>query len=95
MTFVLSCIAVTFVVSSLPLHVFFTITDLGIVSMASLQSYFFTLGLCHILAMSSCVSNPVLYGWLNTNLRKDLMKVRINLVYYCINFQWTVWGGIV
>ena len=29
----------------------------------------------HVLAMSSCVSNPVLYGWLNTNLRKELLKV--------------------
>ena len=30
MTFVLSCIAVTFAVSFLPLHLFFTVTDLGL-----------------------------------------------------------------
>jgi len=75
MTFVLSCIAVTFVVSSLPLHLFFTITDLGLLHMPNLKVYFFTLGLCHVISMSSCVSNPVLYGWLNTNLRKELIKV--------------------
>ena len=43
------------------------------------QNYFFTLGVCHVLAMSSCVSNPVLYGWLNTNLRKEFLKVWIEL----------------
>ena len=32
MTFVLSCIAVTFAVSSLPIHCFFTLTDLNIVA---------------------------------------------------------------
>ena len=30
MTFVLSCIAITFAVSFLPLHLFFTVTDLGL-----------------------------------------------------------------
>ena len=75
MTVVLSSIAVTFVLSSLPLHLFFTVTDLGLVSMTDPRHYYFSLGLCHALAMSSCVSNPVLYGWLNTNLRKEFMKV--------------------
>eukprot|EP00090_Calanus_glacialis_P030598 TRINITY_DN49497_c0_g1_i1.p1 TRINITY_DN49497_c0_g1~~TRINITY_DN49497_c0_g1_i1.p1 ORF type:complete len:192 (+),score=70.90 TRINITY_DN49497_c0_g1_i1:74-577(+) len=74
MTFVLSCIAVTFAVSSLPLHLFFTITDLGLVTIQEIKVYFFTLGMCHVISMSSCVSNPVLYGWLNTNLRKEFMK---------------------
>ena len=40
------------------------------------QVYFFTLGLAHVCAMSSTVSNPVLYGWLNTNLRKEFIKVK-------------------
>ena len=30
MTFVLSCIAITFAISFLPLHLFFTVTDLGL-----------------------------------------------------------------
>jgi len=75
MTFVLSCIAVTFAVSSLPLHLFFTMTDLGLVTIQDLKVYFFSLGVCHVISMSSCVSNPVLYGWLNTNLRKEFLKV--------------------
>ena len=37
--------------------------------------YYFILGVCHCVAFSSCVSNPVLYGWLNTNLRKEFLKV--------------------
>jgi len=75
MTFLLSCIALTFALSSLPLHLFFTITDLGLLQISNLKVYFFSLGLCHVIAMSSCVSNPVLYGWLNTNLRKEFLKV--------------------
>ncbi len=39
------------------------------------QVYYFALGLAHVCAMSSTVSNPVLYGWLNTNLRKEFIKV--------------------
>ena len=31
--------------------------------------------MCHLSAMSCTVSNPVLYGWLNTNLRKEFIKV--------------------
>jgi len=75
MTFVLSCIAITFAVSSLPLHLFFTITDLGLHTIQQIKVYYFTLGVCHVISMSSCVSNPVLYGWLNTNLRKDFIKL--------------------
>jgi hypothetical protein len=41
--------------------------------------YYFTLGLAHVCAMSSTVSNPVLYGWLNTNLRKEFIKVKKGL----------------
>ena len=84
MTVVLSSIAVTFVLSSLPLHLFFTVTDLGLVSMTDPRHYYFSLGLCHALAMSSCVSNPVLYGWLNTNLRKEFMKVISTRFLECV-----------
>ena len=63
--------------SFLPLHLFFTITDLGIwvVDAGNIKMYYFALGLCHVIAMTSCVSNPVLYGWLNTSLRQEFLKV--------------------
>ena len=105
MTFVLSCIAITFAVSFLPLHLFFTVTDLGLWGITAqnikvltslldlflhqdhqnrhlddLQMYYFILGLCHCVAFSSCVSNPVLYGWLNTNLRKEFLKVSCTIM---------------
>ena len=35
MTFVLSCIAITFAISFLPLHLFFTVTDLGLWSITA------------------------------------------------------------
>ena len=44
------------------------------------QMYYFILGLCHCVAFSSCVSNPVLYGWLNTNLRKEFLKVIMMMI---------------
>jgi len=77
MTFVLSCIAITFAVSFLPLHLFFTVTDLGLwgIIAQNIKMYYFILCVCHCVAFSSCVSNPVLYGWLNTNLRKEFLKV--------------------
>ena len=42
--------------------------------------YYFILGVCHCVAFSSCVSNPVLYGWLNTNLRKEFLKVKMMMM---------------
>ena len=32
--------------------------------MPNFQEYYFILGICHLLSMSSCISNPILYGWL-------------------------------
>ena len=67
-------------VSSLPLNTFFILHDLGIIfipdvhvrkykfinqsEMPNFQEYYFILGICHLLSMSSCISNPILYGWL-------------------------------
>ena len=48
-----------------------------VVNLLPRQMYYFMLGVCHCVAFSSCVSNPVLYGWLNTNLRKEFLKVII------------------
>lgn len=33
------------------------------------KTYYLVLGLCHAVAMSSSFTNPVMYGWYNTNLR--------------------------
>lgn len=37
------------------------------------KTYFLMLGLCHAVAMSSSFTNPVMYGWCNTNLRYEKM----------------------
>ena len=42
MTFVLSCIAITFAISFLPLHLFFTVTDLGLWSITAQNIKVFT-----------------------------------------------------
>ncbi|CAH1390567.1 unnamed protein product [Nezara viridula] len=71
-TLLLSGVAVLFAVSWLPLSVFSLLADLCLVSADSL---YVTLAACHVMAMTSAVSNPVVYGWLNSNFRRELVQV--------------------
>ena len=48
-------------------------------------TFFFIFGLCHIVAMSSSFSNPIMYGWLNTSLRSELETLLPNC---CRNNRW-------
>ena len=36
------------------------------------KTFYFVLGLCHAIALSSSFTNPVMYGWFNTSLRSEL-----------------------
>lgn len=62
-------IAVIFGISWLPLNVFNLIADLwgGPVTQNMIVIY----AVCHMTGMSSACSNPLLYGWLNDNFRKE------------------------
>ncbi|XP_039293547.1 neuropeptide F receptor [Nilaparvata lugens] len=79
-TMLLSGVAVLFAVSWLPLGVFTLTADLlfppgADPNPASARQLYLTLAACHALAMSSAVSNPVVYGWLNTNIRQELLQL--------------------
>lgn len=74
-------IAVIYVVSWLPLNIFNVITDLYyFIPERSFRVYFAS---CHVIGMSSACSNPLLYGWLNDNFRKEFKEVFSNC-YDCL-----------
>lgn len=74
-TILLSTIAVAFAVSWLPWHVVNLMADFHYKGFRDDTRYFYTVfGACHIIAMSSACFNPILYGWLNTNLRRELLE---------------------
>ncbi|KAA0195326.1 hypothetical protein HAZT_HAZT002919 [Hyalella azteca] len=70
-TILLTTIACTFAVSWLPWHVVNLLADFNYFH--SPEYFYAIFGACHILAMSTACSNPVLYGWLNTNLKKEIL----------------------
>ncbi|XP_066964516.1 neuropeptide Y receptor type 6-like isoform X2 [Macrobrachium rosenbergii] len=75
-TILLTSIAAAFAVCWLPWHVVNLLADFNYVAFFQEPEYFYVVfGSCHAIAMSSACINPVLYGWLNTNLREELMQV--------------------
>lgn len=67
-------VAVVFTVSWLPLAVFSLAADLMTPAMSSRQLYV-ALAICHLTAMTSAVSNPIIYGWMNSNIRNELYQL--------------------
>lgn len=75
-TFVLILAIVVFAISWLPLSLYNLYLDLQHVHVQlSVQMFYVILFACHLLAMSSTVSNAVLYGFLNTNIQRELRQV--------------------
>lgn len=72
---ILSCIAVVFAVSWLPMTTFTVLMELNPTLLTSPRTLYLVFAVCHILAMSSACTNPLLYGWLNTNFRRELGSV--------------------
>lgn len=67
---ILATISGVFALSWLPWHVANVLADFNFFQSAEVLYTVF--GACHIVAMSTTCSNPILYGWLNTNLRAEL-----------------------
>ena len=66
-------VAVLFAVSWLPLGVFSLVADLyGETNLMTPHSLYVGIAACHVTAMTSAVSNPVVYGFLNSNIRHEL-----------------------
>ncbi|KAL1137934.1 hypothetical protein AAG570_009629 [Ranatra chinensis] len=72
---ILTCIAVVFALSWLPMTSFTLVVEFkpGLVTSAS--TLYTVFAACHIAAMSTAVTNPLLYGWLNTNFRREFRSL--------------------
>lgn len=72
---ILIAIAVTYVISWLPLNVFNLVADFSETFFMDEKTMTVTYAICHMFGMSSAVSNPLLYGWLNDNFRKEFEEI--------------------
>lgn len=72
---ILIAIAVTYVISWLPLNVFNLAADFSESPFKDEKTMTITYAICHMFGMSSAVSNPLLYGWLNDNFRKEFEEI--------------------
>lgn len=72
---------VLFALSWLPLSLFSLTTDVLYPADSSTphhvspQSLYVGFAVCHVIAMSSAVSNPIVYGWFNSNIRKEFLQL--------------------
>ncbi|CAH0763478.1 unnamed protein product [Diatraea saccharalis] len=72
---ILIAIAATYVISWLPLNVFNLVADFSPEPFMDEKTMTITYAVCHMFGMSSAVSNPLLYGWLNDNFRKEFEEI--------------------
>ncbi|XP_025412492.1 neuropeptide F receptor-like isoform X2 [Sipha flava] len=74
-TLLLIGVAIIFTISWLPLAVFSLAADLISPSILTTKQLYVTLAICHLTAMTSAVSNPIIYGWMNSNIRNELYQL--------------------
>lgn len=74
-TFILSCIALVYAASWLPMTVFQIASTLIPQVHQHPKTIYVLFAFCHIVAMSSSITNPLLYGWLNTNFRREFSTI--------------------
>ncbi|CAH2984876.1 unnamed protein product [Chilo suppressalis] len=72
---ILIAIAATYVISWMPLNVFNLVADFSPEPFMDEKTMTITYAVCHMFGMSSAVSNPLLYGWLNDNFRKEFEEI--------------------
>ena len=81
-TFILFSGIIVFAISYLPLYIFNLYFDFNHTnSTLPVPNFYFIFFICHILAMSSAITNGILYGLLNTNIQKELIKLFKNCLH--------------
>lgn len=81
-TFILVSCIVIFAISWLPLNVYNLYFDFNHDARdISVPKVYTILAICHIFAMSSAITNGILYGLLNTNIQKELIKLFKNCLH--------------
>lgn len=71
----LTSIAIIFGISWLPLNIFNLYSDVYLEKEAFTENLLVVYAICHMMGMSSACSNPVLYGWLNENFKKEFREI--------------------
>lgn len=65
-----------FAISWLPLNIYNLYIDFNYANTTlPTHKIYFIFSICHIIAMSSAISNGILYGLLNTNIQKEIIKL--------------------
>ncbi|XP_054715308.1 neuropeptide Y receptor type 5-like [Uloborus diversus] len=75
-TVVLSFISVVFACSWLPWNAFNIMADFDLLSSMPTDQFYLAFAVCHLVAMTSSVTNPILYGCFNSNVRRELRQMR-------------------
>ena len=85
MNVLLAFIAIIFAASWLPLNIFNILSDSKSGFMKPNYGFYLINTICILFAMSSAVSNPFLYGFLNENFKREYVKLFDKLRIKCIN----------
>lgn len=80
---ILSSIAVVFALSWLPLTLFTLLVEFQPHLIDSSDALYKAFAIVHMMAMSTTCTNPLLYGWLNTNFRRDISGICRQMWYCC------------
>lgn len=72
-------IALIFCISWLPLNIINLVMDLWYPFVGHEQTMIICYAICHMIGMSSACSNPLLYGWLNENFRKEFHEIAASM----------------
>ncbi|XP_076040341.1 neuropeptide F receptor-like [Oratosquilla oratoria] len=78
----LMSIALIFCLSWLPFNVYNLVVDFYNPFGEDTETMHIAYAICHMMGMSSACSNPLLYGWLNDNFRKEFIEIG-NLIFPC------------
>ena len=81
----LVAIALIFCLSWMPLNLYNVIVDLHNPFGENTELMLVVYAVCHMVGMSSACSNPLLYGWLNDNFRKEFLEV-FDILCPCCSF---------
>lgn len=83
-TFILVLGIIVFAISWLPLNILNLYIDFNYKTSSetsfSMQNFYSILSFCHIISSSSAISNGILYGLLNTNIQKEIIKLFKNFL---------------
>lgn len=87
MNVLLATIALIFAGSWLPLNIFNILSDSKVSNVKVDNSFYLINAICILFAMSSAVSNPFLYGFLNENFKKEYVTLFRDLIQkVCFTF---------